>query len=135
MEKLDSALCQWIVLYTISIFHFLIFIHFTNQITLKPSLAQKLKLIFKFSTIMGQINIPLWTHMGYKGWRKYGKIFTKCYTIALKFWNEFNVNFALLYFSRFRSVKIWHFYFKNVDKKTRRQCIKVAFHSSSPRPF
>ena len=135
MEKLDSALCQWIVLYTISIFHFLIFIHFTNQITLKPSLAQKLKLIFKFSTIMGQINIPLWTHMGYKGWRKYGKIFTKCYTIALKFWNEFNVNFALLYFSRFRSVKIWHFYFKNVDKKTIRQCIKVAFHSSSPRPF
>ena len=27
----------------ISIFGFLIFIHFTNQITLKPSLAQKLK--------------------------------------------------------------------------------------------
>ena len=48
-------------------FNFLIFIHFTNQITLKPSLAQKLKLIFKFSTIMGQLNIPLWTHMGHKG--------------------------------------------------------------------
>ena len=43
----------------ISIFHFLIFIHFTNQITLKPSLAQKLKLIFKFSTIMEQIIVPL----------------------------------------------------------------------------
>ena len=39
----------------ISISNFLIFIHFTNQKTLKPSLAQKLKLIFKFSTIMGQI--------------------------------------------------------------------------------
>ena len=36
---------------TISIFNF-IFIHFTNKITLKPSLAQKLKLIFKFSTII-----------------------------------------------------------------------------------
>ena len=51
----------------ISIFDFLIFIHCTNQITLKPSLAQKLKLIFKFSTIMEQINVPLWTHMGDKG--------------------------------------------------------------------
>ena len=47
----------------ISIFDFLIFIHFTNQITLKPSLAQKLKLIFKFSTVMEQINVrrgPTW---------------------------------------------------------------------------
>ena len=38
----------------ISIFNF-IFIHFTNQIILKQSLAQKLKLISKFSTIMEQI--------------------------------------------------------------------------------
>ena len=60
MEKLDSALCQRIVLYTISIFNFLIIMHFTYQITLKPSLAQKLKLIFEFSTIKGQINVPLW---------------------------------------------------------------------------
>ena len=51
----------------ISIFDFLIFINFTNQITLKPSLAQKLKLIFKFSTIMEQINVPLATHIGHKG--------------------------------------------------------------------
>ena len=42
------------------------FIYFTNQITLKPSLAQKLKLIFKFSAIKGQIIVPLWTHMGHK---------------------------------------------------------------------
>ena len=48
----------------ISIFNFLIFIHYTNQITLKPHLAQKLKLIFKFSAIMEQTNVPLWTHMG-----------------------------------------------------------------------
>ena len=35
----------------ISIFNFLISIHFTNQIKLKPNLAQKIKLIFKLSTI------------------------------------------------------------------------------------
>ena len=54
----------------ISIFNFFIFIHFTNQIALKPkqklNLAQKLKLIFKFSTIIELINVPLWTHMGDK---------------------------------------------------------------------
>ena len=44
------------------------------------------------------INIPLWTHLGHKGWRKDGKTFIRCYTIALKFWNEFNANFVLLYF-------------------------------------
>ena len=67
MEKRDSALCQELC-YTliISIFDFLIFIHFTNQITLKQGLAQKLKLIFKCSTIKEQINVPLWTHMGHK---------------------------------------------------------------------
>ena len=31
----------------ISILNFLLFIHFTNQLTLKPSLGQRLKLIFK----------------------------------------------------------------------------------------
>ena len=51
----------------ISIFNLLIFIHCTNQIILNPSLTQKLKLIFKFSNIMEQINVPLWTHMGHKG--------------------------------------------------------------------
>ena len=81
----------------ISIFNFLIFIHFTNQITLKPSLAQKLKLMFKFSTIMGQMNVPLWTHNAHKGWRRDGKTFIRCYTIALKFWDELNANFVLLY--------------------------------------
>ena len=39
----------------ISIFNFLIFIHFTNEITLKQSLAQRLKLIFNFSLIKRQI--------------------------------------------------------------------------------
>ena len=33
-----------------------------------------------------------WTHMGHKEWSEYGKTFTRCYTIALNFWDEFNVN-------------------------------------------
>ena len=57
-----NKLCYILI---ISIFNFLIFIHFTNQKTLKPSLAQMLIFMFKFSTTMGQINIPLWTHMGH----------------------------------------------------------------------
>ena len=49
----------------ISIFNFLIFIHFTTPITLKESLAQKLKLVFKFSSIKRQIfqyNFELWVN-------------------------------------------------------------------------
>ena len=66
MEKLDSALClKLCYILIISMFNF-IFIHFTNQITLKLSLAQKLKLIFKFSTMMEQMDVALWTHMGHK---------------------------------------------------------------------
>ena len=51
-----NELCYILI---ISIFNFLIFIHCTNQIILKLSLAQKLKLIFKFSTIMEQIMFHL----------------------------------------------------------------------------
>ena len=126
MEKLYSALCQWIVLYTHYI-NFLIFIHFTNQITLKQSLAQRLKLIFKFSSIKRQINIPLWTHLGHKGWRKDGKTFIRCYTIALKFWDEFNANFVLLYFLSYRSIKIWHIFLKNVYKNNRVVHLRLLF--------
>ena len=64
-----NELCYVLI---ISIFNFLIFMHFKNQKTLKPSLAQKLIFMFKFSTTMGQINIPLWTHVRYKG---SGKLF------------------------------------------------------------
>ena len=111
----------------ISIFNFLIFIHFTNQITLKPSLAQKLKLIFKFSTIMGQINIPLWTHMGHKGWRKDGKTFIRCYTIALKLWDKFKANFVLLYFSSYSSIKMWHLCLKNMEKNNKAVHLMLVF--------
>ena len=109
----------------ISIFDFFIFIHRTNLITLKPSLAQKLKLTFKFSTIMEQISIPLWNHMRHKGWRKDGKTFTMCYTIALKFWDEFNANFVLLYFQVIGQWKLDTFNSKNTNKKATRQCIKT----------
>ena len=46
MEKLSSALCQWIVLY-IHYFNFIIFMHFTNQIALQQKLAEKLNFILK----------------------------------------------------------------------------------------
>ena len=108
-----NKLCYILI---ISIFNILNFIHFTNQITLKPSLAQTLQLIFKFSTIKGQINAPLWTKTGYTGWRKDWKTFIRCYDIALKFWDKFNANFVLLYFSTCNSIKMWHLYLKEGQK-------------------
>ena len=128
MKNLDSALCQWIVLYTNYFnFNFLIFIHFIKQLTLKPSLARKLKIIFKFSTIKGQINVPLWTHMGHKGWRKDGNTFITCYTIALKFWDEFNANFVSLCLSSYDSIKMWHLYLENVEKNNKAVHLRWVF--------
>ena len=109
-------------------FNFLIFIHFTNQITLQKSLVQKLDLIFKVNQRKMQIVIPHWTPMGHKEWSKDGKTFTRCYTIASKFWDEIYVNFVLLYFSSYRSIKIWYLYFKNLEKKAIRWCIKAQKH-------
>ena len=104
----------------ISIFNFLIDLHiFNKQATLKQTLAQKLNLIFKFSSINRQINILLWIHMWHKGWGKDGKTFISCYAIALKFWDEFNASYVLLYFSSYRSIKIWHLYLKNLEKNNK----------------
>ena len=100
-------------------FNFLIFIHFTNQIILKLSLAQKLKLIFKFSTIKRQINVPLRTHMRFKEWGKDGKTFIRCYTVALKFWDEFNANFVWLFFSSCSWRNMWQLYLKNLEKNNK----------------
>ena len=71
-----NQLCYRLI---ISIFNFLIFIHFKNQITLKPSLAQRSKLIFKFSKIYGQMfhSGPTWG-IKEEGWKNF-------YSIALKF--------------------------------------------------
>ena len=118
IEKVDSPVCQWIELYTLY-FNFLFFIRFTNQITLKPSHEQKLGLIFKFSLRKRQINIPSWTHVE--------KLFIRCYTIALKFWDEFNANFVLLYFSSYSSIKIWHLYLKTVEKNNKAVHFRLLF--------
>ena len=123
MEKLDSALYQWIVLYTNNYFNFQFsYLHTfyrPKNIKTKPSTKVSIKLIFKFST-MGQIKIPLKTHMGHKGWRKNGT-FIRCYTIALKLWDEFNANFVSLYFSS--CIKMWDLFLRNVEKNN-----KVVVH-------
>ena len=119
-----NELCYILI---ISIFKFLIFIYFMNQITLKQSLASELNFILKFSSIKRQISIPFWTLMGHKGWRKDGKPFIRCYTIALKFWDEFNSNFVLLYFTSYRSIKIWHLYLKNLEKNNKSVHLRLLF--------
>ena len=86
-----NELCYVLI---ISINNFLIFVHFTNQLILKQSLTWKLNLIFKFSSMMRQIDVPRWAQMGHKGWRENGKSLIRSYTIALKFWHEFNANFV-----------------------------------------
>ena len=81
MDKRNSVLCQEIVLYTHYLnFQFSIIIYFTNQITLKQNLAQRLKIIFKFNWIKTLI----------KAEEKIEKIF----------WG------VLLHFSSYRSIKI-----------------------------
>ena len=110
---------EWIVLYN-NYFSFQFFylhaFYKPNNIKIKPSTKVIFKLIFKFSTIKGQISAPLWTHMVHKGWKKDGKTFARCYNFALKFCDEFNANFVLLYFSGYSSIKMWHLYLKNVEK-------------------
>ena len=70
MEKLDSVLCQWTLLYT-NYFNFQFSYCNTfykpNNIKTKPS--KKVKTLFEFTTIKGQINVPLWTHMEHGGWK------------------------------------------------------------------
>ena len=56
---------------------------------------------------------PTWEH---KEWRKDGKTLIRCYNIDLKFWDEFNANFALFYFLSYSSIKVWHLCLKNVEK-------------------
>ena len=64
-----------------------------------------------------QIYIPLWTRMGYKESSEDGKTFTRCYTTALKFSDEFNVNSVFLYFPSYWSKKIDIFTSKMWRKK------------------
>ena len=73
MEKVDSALCQWIALY-IHYFNLHVFYQ-PNNIT---SLAYKLNLIFKVSQTKKQTDIPLWTHMEHNKWSEDEKTFARC---------------------------------------------------------
>ena len=92
----------------------LIFKRFTNQITSKQSLARKLNSTFQLSLINWQINIPLWTCMGHEGWRKDWKPFIRCYIIALRIWD-------------YRSIKVWHFYLKNLEESNNAVHLRLLF--------
>ena len=70
MEKLDSGLCQSVIVLYANYFSFQFYLHTfykPNNIKTKPSTKVIFKLIFKFSTIKGQISAPLWTHMEHEG--------------------------------------------------------------------
>ena len=51
-----------------------------------------------------------------KGWKNF-------YTIALKFWDQFNANSVLFYLSSYNSIKMRHLYLKHVEKNNK-QCIE-----------
>ena len=103
-----------------SCYNFMYFLkHYTKLPWFYSQQLPSLFLIFKLGLIKRQINIPLWTYIGYKRWIKDGKTFARCYTIALNFWHEYDVNFVLLYFSSYRLIKSWHLYLKNVEKNNK----------------
>ena len=76
-------------IYSLFQFSYLYALYKPNNITTKLSLKVKSSKLAR----QREINIRLWTHMRHKGWRKNGKTFTRCYTIAVKFWDEFNANY------------------------------------------
>ena len=82
MEKLTvhfvKELCYTLI---ISIFSFLIFIHFTKQITSKQSLAQKWNLILSINPNKLADKYFTFDMHGHKGWRMDGTTFTRCYTL------------------------------------------------------
>ena len=84
---------------------------------------------------MGQINIPLWTHMGHKQWRKDGKTFKSCYTTALKLWDEFNANFVLVHFSSCSSTKMWTPLSQKCGEKQLGSAFKLDPHLLFLKPF
>ena len=73
--------------------------------------------------------------MGYKGWRKDGKTFIRCYIIALKFWDEFNSNFVLSYFSSYSSIKDVTPLSQKRGEKQKGSAFKVGPHLSFLKPF
>ena len=59
--------------------------------------------------------------------KKDGKTFIRCYAIAVKFWDEFNASFVLLYFSNYRSIKTWHLFSENVEKNKNVRHLRLLF--------
>ena len=72
--------------------------------------------------------------MGHKGWRKDGKTFIKCYTIALKFWVEFNANFVIIFFKLKLNKNVTPLSQKCGEKKEG-GALKVDPHLSFLKPF
>ena len=58
-----------------------------------------------------------------KGWKNF---FIRCYATALKFWDELNANFVLLYFSTYGSIKMWHLYLKNVEENIKADHLRLV---------
>ena len=112
-----NELCYILI---ISIFNFL------HKFYKQKSTA-KVKTYFQIIPIKRQINIPPWTHMEHIGWRKHGRTFARCYTIALNLEDEFNASFVLLYFSFYRSIKIGHLYLKNAEKNNKLVHLRLFF--------
>ena len=63
-----------------------------------------------------------------EGWKSF-------YTIALKFWDEFNANFSLLYFSSYNSIKLYHIYLKDVEKNNTNKHFALALKKKCPFTF
>ena len=70
---------------------------------------------------------PIW---GIKDEESMEKTFIRRrYTIVLKFWDEFNANFVLLYFSSYWSITIWNL-FPKMSKKNKKIKKMQAVHLS-----
>ena len=63
-------------------------LHSSNRNCHQQNWLQKISLaemmLLKVSQTKGQIDIPLWTHVGHKKWSEDGKKLTRCCTIASK---------------------------------------------------
>ena len=125
MEKLNSALSINVLYTNYLSFQFsdLHTFYKPNNIKTKPTTKAKTYIQIY---IMVHINVPLWTHMGHKQWKKDGKTFIRYYTIALKYWDEFNANFVFLYFSSYSSIKMWHLWLKNVEKNNKAVSLRLV---------
>ena len=80
---------------------------------------------------------PIW---GIKDEESMEKTFIRRhYTIVLRFWDEFNANFVLLYFSSYWSITIWNLFPKMSEKKKKKKnagsAFKFALNLSSPNPL